>query len=362
MSLDKNFLLIPKIYNTMLADILKYWLEADASDIIISPLARPIVKVYGSTKEAEWFEVFTREVLDKLVYSMLNAEQKEEFTKNKELDFAINMKGHSRFRVNAFVQRDGCGAVFRPIKTDIPKFETLGVPPQVLEFTKRRHGLVLVTWAVWSWKSTTLASLLGHINLNQERHIITVEDPVEFIHPNAKSVVEQREVWADTHSFTNGLKYALRQASDVIMVWEMRDLETFRLALRAAETGNLVLATLHTSGAARTISRIIDMFPWEEKDQIRQQLADSLTGVVRQTLVKKPDGTWRTIACEVMMNSSNIANMIRKGNTHQVNWAIETGASEGMVPMERTLASLLEKNLITQDDYENLMKDTWKFK
>ena len=249
-------------------EILKKGLELNASDIILSPLSRPSIKVDWDVVQDESFEVFSREDLDKEILSIMSEKQRREFVDTKELDFGIDMKWYSRFRVNAFIQRDGYGVVFRPIKSDLPTFEQLGVPPQVLDFTNKKHWLILVTGSVWSWKSTTLAALLKHINATQKKHIITIEDPVEFIHKNDKSLVEQREVWSDTHSFENGLKYALRQASDVILVWEMRDLETFRLALRAAETGNLVLATLHTSWAARTVSRIIDMFPWDEKELV----------------------------------------------------------------------------------------------
>lgn len=334
-----------------MSSILKAGLEKNCSDIFLSPLAKPAAKVHGDVLPMDEFEVFEREELDKEVLMIMSEKQRREFLDKKELDFWIDLKWYSRFRVNAFIQRDGFWCVFRPIKADLPTFEQLWVPSQVLDFVDKKHGLILVTGSVWSWKSTTLASLLKYINQNYHKHIITVEDPVEFIHPNEKCLVEQREVWNDTHTFSNGLQYALRQASDVIMVWEMRNLETFRLALRAAETGNLVLATLHTSWAARTVSRIIDMFPWDEKDQIRQQLAEGLIWVVRQDLLKRADGKWRIPACEVLVNTINIQNMIRKWNTHQIDWAIETWRQEGMLPMKKSLEKLFGLGLITEEAY-----------
>jgi len=332
--------------------ILKKWLEENASDIILSPLSKPSLKVNGDILQLEEFEIFDREVLDKEIIMIMSEKQRREFIDKKELDFWIDLKGYSRFRVNAFVQRDGFWVVLRPIKSVLPSFQQLWIPPQVLDFVNRKHGLILVTWSVWSWKSTTLAALLKYINLNYKKHIITVEDPVEFIHSNEKSLIEQREVGSDTHNFKNGLKYALRQASDVILVWEMRDLETFRLALRAAETGNLVLATLHTSWAARTVSRIIDMFPWDEKEQIKQQLSEWLIGVVWQDLLKRADWKGRIPACEVLVNSTSIANMIRKWQTHQIDWVIETSKAEWMIPMKKSLEKLFWMWLISEKTYK----------
>ncbi|MCD5380544.1 PilT/PilU family type 4a pilus ATPase [Candidatus Gracilibacteria bacterium] len=340
----------------LIGKILKKGLELNASDIILSPLSKPSIKVNGDVIQDESFEIFEREVLDNEIMSIMSEKQRREFVDTKELDFGIDMKGYSRFRVNAFVQRDGYAVVFRPIKSELPTFEQLGVPPQVLDFVEKKHGLILVTGSVGSGKSTTLAALLKHINQNHKKHIITIEDPVEFIHKNDKSLVEQREVGTDTHSFYNGLKYALRQASDVILVGEMRDLETFRLALRAAETGNLVLATLHTSGAARTVSRIIDMFPGGEKEQIKQQLSEGLIGVVWQDLLKRADGKGRIPACEVLVNSTSVSNMIRKGLTHQIDGVIETSRAEGMVTMKKSLEKLFGMGLISKDNYEYNLK------
>jgi len=336
--------------------ILKIWLEREASDIIISPNSKPSLKIDWEINIIEEMNILNREELNKDILSIMSEKQRKEFIYKKELDFSIDMKWYSRFRVNAFVQRNGFWLVFRPIKTEIPDFESLGLPPQILNFTNKKHWLILVTWSVWSWKSTTLASLLKHINKTKKKHIITVEDPIEFIYKNELSLIEQREVWEHTDTFWNWLKYALRQASDVIMVWEMRDLETFKLALRAAETGNLVLATLHTSWAARTVWRIIDMFPWGEKEQIKQQLSESLIWVVWQDLIKKSNWTGRTPACEVLVNNTSISNMIRKWLTHQINWAIETGASDWMFPMKKSLDKLLELNIISEESYKESLE------
>jgi twitching motility protein PilT len=242
----------------------------------------------------------------------MNNKQKNIFKEKLELDFSIELKWFSRFRVNIFLSKNGIWAVFRVIKSELPSFEELWLPNTVIDFTKKQNWLILVTWSVGSWKSTTSTVLLDSINTNTSKHIITVEDPIEFVYKNKKSLIEQREVWVNTLSFDNWLKYALRQASDVIMIGEMRDLETFRLALRAAETWNLVIATLHTSWAARTISRIIDMFPWDEKDQIRAQLSDSLIWVIWQDLIKSKDWKGRVLASELLVNNTSISNMIRK--------------------------------------------------
>lgn len=336
----------------MLADILKIALEKNASDIIITGWTKPSVKVNWDIYFFDDFEVITKEESKKIVLSIMNESQREKFLSDMELDFSIELKGFSRFRVNAFIQKDGYSLVFRPIKTEIPDFDTLNLPEVIKKFTQKRNWLVLITWAVWSWKSTTLASLLWEINKNDSKHIITVEDPIEFVYKNEKSIIEQREVWTHTLTYDNWLKYALRQAPDVIMIWEMRDLETFRLALRAAETGNLVFATLHTSGAARTVARIIDMFPWDEKDKIRQQLSESLLWVVWQQLLKTADWKGRVAATEVLINTVPIANMIRKDQTHQIPNAMETWKENGMITMKDSLENLFWKWLISKEIYE----------
>jgi twitching motility protein PilT len=284
----------------------------------------------------------------------MSTKQKESFLKNLELDFWITAFNY-RFRVNIFAQRKWIAAVFRIIKWEIPKFENLNLPPSILEFAKKKSGLILVTWSVWSGKSTTLWSLLNYINNNYNKHIITVEDPIEFVYKNGKSLVEQREVWKSTLSFQNALKYALRQAPDVMMIWEMRDLESFRLALTAAETGTLVLATLHTSSATKTITRIIDMFPWDEKNRVRAQLTESLIWVAWQELVKK-EWWWRAALCEVLINNFSVSNTINENKLNQLTNIIETGQKEWMVSVERSLDDLISKWLISQETYDTNKK------
>lgn len=337
----------------MLADILKIALEKNASDIIITWWTKPSLKVNWDIYFFDDFEVISKEESKKIVLSIMNESQREKFISEMELDFSIELKWFCRFRVNAFIQKDGYSLVFRPIKTEIPDFDLLNLPEVLRNLTKKRNWLVLITGSVWSWKSTTLASLLWEINKNDSKHIITIEDPIEFVYKNNKSIIEQREVWTHTLSYDNWLKYALRQAPDVIMIWEMRDLETFRLALRAAETWNLVFATLHTSWAARTIARIIDMFPWDEKDKIRQQLSESLLWVVWQQLLKTADSKGRVAATEVLINTVPIANMIRKDQTHQIPNAMETWKESGMITMKDSLENLFWKWLISQEVYEN---------
>lgn len=330
----------------VIGEVLKVALEQNASDIILAPGSVPVLKIDWEVKYLDSFNVFSKESLDNEILSIMTKEQREDFSKNYEFDFSIDLKWYSRFRVNVFFQKDWFSIVFRPIKVDIPDFESLWVPEQVLDFVNKKNWLILITWSVWSWKSTTLASLVNHINKNQRKHILTVEDPIEFVYKNELSLVEQREVWVNTSSFDNALKYSLRQATDVIMVGEMRDLETFRLALRAAETWNLVLATLHTSGAARTISRIIDMFPEGEKEQIKQQLSESLIWVVWQTLLKKKSWKGRVLASEILVNTTSVSNTIRRWLTHQIDWIIETSASDWMVTMKKTLERLENADII----------------
>lgn len=334
-----------------ITDILKTALEKNASDIIITAWTRPSLKIAWDIFFFEEIEVITKDESKNLILSIMSESQKAKFLINLELDFSIELKWYARFRVNAFVQKDWFWAVLRPIKTQIPEFDSLFLPSIIKKFINKRNWLVLITWSVWSWKTTTLSSLIWEINIFSAKHIITIEDPIEYVYENKKSVIEQREVWSHTITFENWLKYALRQAPDVIMIWEMRDLETFRLALRAAETWSLVFSTLHTSGAARTISRIIDMFPWDEKNKIKQQLSESLIWVVWQQLLKTSDWKWRIAACEVLINSTNVANLIRKEQIHQIPNAIETWKDIWMISMKDSLEDLFWKWLINEEVY-----------
>ncbi len=330
-----------------IAKILKKSLESNISDIILSSCNKPAFKIYGDIVHLDDFEEIWPEEMQEEIFSTMTEKQQEKFKVEKELDYSIELKWFSRFRVNAFYSKNWPWAVLRPIKTEIPKFEELLLPTTLLKLADKKNGLILVTGWVGSWKSTTMSSLIDYISRNKARHIITVEDPIETIFKNGKSIIEQREIWTSTNSFANGLKYALRQASDVIMIWEMRDIETFRLALRAAETGNLVFATLHTSWAARTISRIIDMFPSEEKDYIRAQLSSSLLWIIWQDLLKSKDWEGRVLATEFLVNNTSISNMIRKWEIHQIKGAIETWWKDyWMYTMDKCLERLKKNNLI----------------
>lgn len=340
----------------LIFDILKEALEKNASDIILASWSYPSLKIDWEIIYLNNYPILDKESFEKEIISIMSETQKDLLKKNLELDFSIDLKWYSRFRINAFFQRLGYWMVFRPIRATLPNFEELGLPASILNFTNKRNWIILVTWSVWAGKSTTLASFLNHINKTRKKHIITIEDPIEFVFTSEKSLIEQREVWLNTISFENGLKYALRQASDVIMVWEMRDLDTFRLALRAAETWNLVLATLHTSGTARTISRIIDMFPADERDQITQQISESLIWVIWQDLIKRDDGKWRVPSVEILINTTSIANMIRKGNIHQINSVIETWAWDGMITMNKYLEYLYSKKIISEENYKQNLK------
>lgn len=339
-----------------IADLLKLWLEKWASDIIVTWWAKPSLKINWDVYFLDNIDPITRDESKEMVQSIMKPHQVEYFFKNLELDFGIELKGFCRFRVNAFSQNWWYSLVFRPIKNEVPSFEDLNLPDIIRSFTYRRNGLFLVTWSVGSWKTTTLASLVSEINKNQSKHIITIEDPIEFIFENENSIIEQREVWVHTRSFDNWLKYSLRQAPDVIMIWELRDLETFRLALRARETWNLVLGTLHTSWARRSVSRIIDMFPWEEKDLIRQQLSESLLGVIWQQLLKTKSWDARVPAVEVLVNNISVANIIRKNQTHQLSNAMETGRDAGMITMKESLDKLYKWEFISQDTYDAQLK------
>lgn len=326
-----------------IVQILKDALEKDASDIILTSWAKPALKIYGEVFFLDDYDVFSATELSTQITSIMTEKQRTLFKENLELDFPIDLKWYSRFRVNVFFAKNWVGAVFRPIKTKLPNYKELWLPNKLFDLIKRKNWLLLVTWSVWSWKSTTMSTLIDIISSNMSKHIITVEDPIEYVFNNNKSLIEQREIWTNTKSFENGLKYALRQASDIIMIWEMRDLETFRLALRAAETWNLVIATLHTSWASNTVSRIIDMFPWDEKEYIRAQLSDSLIWIIWQDLIKTKDWKGRVLATELLVNNTNISNMIRKWTIHQIDWAMETWMNDWMHTMEHSLEKLTKE-------------------
>jgi len=334
----------------MIKEILKKAVNLGVSDVILSPNKKVCYKINWEIIFLDDFWFLKEEMMNSIFLQITKKTQQDIFYKNKELDFWISL-WKIRFRVNIFWVREWFWLVFRVIPWRIPSFNELWLPESILNFTKRKNWLVLITWSVWSGKTTTLASLLNHINLNSSKHIITIEDPIEFIYQSEKSLIEQREVGNNTLSFDNWLKYALREAPDVIMIWEMRDLETFRLALRAAETWNLVFATLHTSWAARTIGRIIDMFSSWEKDQIKGQLAESLIWVVWQKLITWIDNN-RIVSTEILINTIWISNLIRKWEIHKINSVIETSKNEWMRQMKDSLKELFEKWKISKDIYD----------
>jgi twitching motility protein PilT len=322
-------------------------LYSGASDLHITVNAAPTIRVDGALRQVEGASIWNRAKVTKAVLSILTPEQRATFEKELELDLAYTLSANARFRVNIYQQRNSVGAAFRLIPTEIKQLKDLGVPETIGRFAKLPRGLVLVTGPTGSGKSTTLAALIDLVNRTRTDHIVTVEDPIEFMHKNHKSLVNQREVGPDTHSFANALKHVLRQDPDVILIGELRDLETISVALTAAETGHLVFATLHTQDAAQTIDRIIDVFPPHQQGQVRSQLAAVLQGVVCQTLVKKASGSGRVVATEIMIATPAINNLIREGKTYQIASAMQAGREHGMHTMDSHLADLANAGEIT---------------
>ncbi|TFB80800.1 type IV pilus twitching motility protein PilT [Terrimesophilobacter mesophilus] len=318
-----------------------------ASDLHVTSNAPPMLRVDGSLTPVEGADVWGRERVTDALHSILTKAQRETFEQELELDFAFAVSENARFRVNFYQQRDSVGGAFRLIPTEIKPLEQLGVPDTVARFAELARGLVLVTGPTGSGKSTTLAALIDLVNRTRTDHIVTVEDPIEFMHGNKRSLINQREVGSDTHSFAQALKHVLRQDPDVILIGELRDLETISVALTAAETGHLVFATLHTQDAAQTIDRVIDVFPPHAQEQVRAQLAATLQGVVCQTLVKVASGKGRVVATEVMVITPAIANLIREGKTYQIQTALQAGRELGMFTMDQHLAELVDKGKIT---------------
>src|SRR3954454_6462288 len=330
-----------------LADLLLDVVARRASDLHITAGAHPTVRVRGRLTPLEDFPVLKPADTRELVYSILTNHQRQRLETDWQLDFAYSVPGKARFRVNAYFQRASVGAAFRLIPFGIQTLDELGLPPIVHELTKKPRGFVLVTGPTGSGESTTLASMLDRINSEREQHIMTIEDPIEFLHGHKKCIVNQRELGSDAQSFGDAFKDALRQAPYVLLVGEMRDLETISTALTAAETGPLVFATLHTQDAAQTIDRVIDVFPPHQQQQVRVQLASAIQGVVCQTLCKTADGRGRVAATEVMFATGAIRNLIREGKTHQIYSAMQAGAQHGMQTMDQNLADLVKARLIT---------------
>lgn len=328
---------------------LRRMLQLGGSDLHLTVGAPPMARVDGGLVPLEGFDIQKPDGLRRVLYSVLSQRQRETFEEELELDFAYALVGEARFRVNLYQQRDSLGAAFRVIPYEILPLESLGIPPVVANFAGLPRGLVLVTGPTGSGKSTTLASIIDLANRSRNDHIMTVEDPIEFLHRHKRSLVNQREVGADTHSFQSALKHVLRQDPDIILVGELRDLETISVALTAAETGHLVFATLHTQDAAQTIDRIIDVFPAYQQGQVRAQLANALQGVVCQTLCRRSDGPGRAVATEVMIATPAIRNLIREGKTHQIYSAMQAGAKQGMHTMDQHLADLVRIGRISYE-------------
>ncbi|MCD6288121.1 MAG: type IV pilus twitching motility protein PilT [Candidatus Hydrogenedentes bacterium] len=342
---------------TDLKDLFGLVYKRHASDLLITAGSPPVLRVDGKLVR-EGSRTLRPEDCKRMVYSVLSTVQRDKFEKRHELDLSLAPHGKFRFRVNVYMQSGSVAAAFRPIPDEVPPPEELGIPKKVLELTAYPQGLILVTGPTGHGKTTTQASLIDLINRNQEKHIITVEDPIEYVHKNKKSIVDQREVGSDTRSFANALKYVLRQAPDVILVGEMRDLETISSALTAAETGHLVLATLHTNDAMQTIDRMVDVFPAHQQQQIRFQLSMSLLAVLSQRLIPRSDGKrGRVLACELLHNNRAVANLIRDQKTHQIANVMQTHVKDGMIVMDSSIKELLAKGLISRADAERFIKD-----
>ena len=331
-------------------ELFKVMIEQGASDLHITSGAPPFLRLDGNMIPMNFKNLSNQEVQG-LIFEILNEKQKKNFIEKWELDFGYAApNGMGRFRCNVFMQRKGLGGVFRTIPEKIKTPQELNLPQGIMDMIDVDKGLVLVTGPTGSGKSTTLSALIHHINLHKETHIITIEDPIEFVHNNIKSLINQREVGAHTKSFANALKSALREDPDILLVGELRDLETISLALTAAETGHLVFATLHTNSTAKTIDRIIDVFPGDQQQQIRTMLAESLRGVVAQTLFPKADGAGRIAAYEIMRNTRAISNLIREGKVHQINSAIQTSAKNGMILFDKYIDDLVKKGKVSKAD------------
>ncbi len=337
----------------LIEELLEDAVGQGASDIHISANLPPVFRIDGKLIRTN-HELLTAENVETLIFPILNNEQRRRLEQDWELDLSYGIHGLGRFRVNVYKNNNTYAAAFRTINTSCPSFDQLGLPPIVRKITEKPRGLILVTGPTGSGKSTTLATMIDYINENRNEHILTIEDPVEFVHKSKQSVVHQRELGQDTRSFANALKSALREDPDIILVGELRDLETISLAITAAETGHLVMGTLHTSSASQTIDRIIDVFPQGQQQQIRIMLSNSLCAVFSQTLLPRLTETGekkgRVMAQEIMVVNGAIANLIREGKTSQMYSAIQTGAQHGMQTLETALANLYKKNLISAED------------
>ena len=331
------------------ADMLLEVIDRRASDLHLAAGAQPTVRVRGRLLPLEGFPILGPNETREIIYSILTNDQRQRLETDWQLDFAYSIPDTARFRVNTYFQRGALGAAFRLIPFELTSIDELGLPPAIHDFTKKPRGFVLVTGPTGSGKSTSLASMIDEINQTREEHIMTIEDPIEFLHAHKRCLVNQRELGSDATSFANALKAALRQDPDVILVGEMRDLDTIQTALTAAETGHLVFATLHTQDAPQTIDRIIDVFPSHQQAQVRVQLSVALQGIVTQQLLPTADGSGRVVACETLVPTPAVRNLIREGKTHQIYSVLQTGSSHGMQTMDAALTQLVRAGKITRE-------------
>ena len=342
-----------------ITELLAFSVQHKASDLHLSSGVSPMIRVDGDVRRIN-IPALEQKDVNSLVYDIMNDNQRKDYEQNLEVDFSFEVPNLARFRVNAFNSNRGPAAVFRTIPSDVLTLDDLGAPDIFKTISDNPRGLVLVTGPTGSGKSTTLAAMVDYINQNKHHHILTIEDPIEFVHENKLSLINQREVHRDTHSFSNALRSALREDPDVILVGELRDLETIRLAMTAAETGHLVFGTLHTTSAPKTIDRIIDVFPGEEKDMVRSMLSESLRAVISQTLLKKVGGG-RVAAHQIMIGIPAIRNLIREDKIAQMYSSIQTGASHGMQTMDQCLANLVNYGIITTNDARAKAQDKTQF-
>ena len=332
-----------------LANFLEAVIDQNGSDLHLTSGLPPMVRVYGDLRPIKGYRKLFPQDLQTMIYSILTQRQRERFENDLELDVSYSLPGKARFRVNVFQQRDSVGSVMRLIPFEIKNLDDLGLPAAVKEFSRMRRGLVLVTGITGSGKSTTLAGLIDIINESRPEHIMTVEDPIEFLHRHKTAIVNQREVGTDTYGFAQALKHVLRQDPDVILVGELRDLETISMALTAAETGHLVFGTLHTQDAPQSVDRMIDVFPPHQQEQIRVQLAGTLAGIVSQQLIPTADGKGRAVAAEVLIATPAVRNLIREGKTHQIYTSMQAGGKFGMQVMDQHLAELVKKGKVSYE-------------